>query len=244
MDPIWSVPRGAEQVSPAQLLITNKMILTSTGKRGPTTLFSFLTPPSTLRSDVYKRGWQGDKGSSGAWTEIREGEGGGDCPESHRARPVSSGSHPNSCRGLGGIQGTWSLPAPPAPLPTSAPGRCRHREQKARAEGGAGLRRLRSSEGRFRGRAEERHTFPRAITISACQVVVRQSVRACAGRRARGRAHTKFVLRCAAVGLTQLGERQVGGPDEKTRGGGARQAAAAVTAAMRRAPPSQSRRAG
>ena len=61
-----------------------------------------------------------------------------------------------------------------------------------------------------------------------------------AGRRPRGRAHTKFVLRCAAVGLAQLGERQVGGPDEKTRGGGARQAAAAVTAAMRRAPPSPS----
>lgn len=167
-------------------------------------MFSFLTPPSTLRSDVYKRGWQGDTGSSGAWTEIREGEGGGDCPESHRARPVSSGSHPNSWD-----PGHLSLLAPPAPLPTSAPGRCRHREQKARVEGGAGLRGLRSSEGRFRGSAEERHTFPRAITISACQVVVRQGVRA---RREEGEGARSHKV-CAAVrrGRARPAGRAAGG---------------------------------
>lgn len=62
-------------------------------------------------------------------------------------------------------------------------------------EGGAGLWGLRSSEGRFRGRAEERHTFPRAITISARQVVVRRAVRA---RREEGEGARSHKV-CAAV---------------------------------------------
>ena len=89
-------------------------------------MYSFFTPPPTLRSDIYQRGLRGHEGSSGDWTEIREGGsrvGGGCCPGSRQVKPVSPGSQPLSWRWFGDIQGTWSLPALPAPLPSSATGR-------------------------------------------------------------------------------------------------------------------------
>lgn len=88
-------------------------------------MYSFFTPPPTLRSDIYQRGLRGDEGSSGNWTENsgRWGRGRGRCPESHQVKAVSPGSQPLSWRWVGDVEGTWSLPALPAPLPTSASGR-------------------------------------------------------------------------------------------------------------------------
>lgn len=183
-------------------------------------MYSFLIPPPPLSSDIYKKGLRGDKGSSRASTEMWEG---GVTPRT--GREVGFLQPPPRLRSR--IEG-WDpehpgLPVPPTPLRTSALGGQRW---PAGAKGEIGKRGrlwgLESNGGRFQGRAEERHTFPPAITSALSGgLCLRMCTRS--RRRARGRAHTKFVPAGAQPsGSTGSESREwrVGGPVLKGSAGG------------------------